>query len=217
MSDLCTLTTYALDGRCIRQGDIASCPVELCAQTTRALEAIALIRLGARAGLVSQLTGLEKTVAKRFYRQLHGRPSPAGLLPFTDTWYLRNPQRMLQAAVVWGLTRRFGQTVSSPAGQLIQIYESYTTLTPRPLLDIARVAFVPRLVEMGVWQEKRCVYCSTPYLAPVGIHHGVCPGCQLYRRYRCPACGSPWPAHATGRPRSLCESCNSIRKRSEAA
>ncbi len=86
MSDLCTLTTYPLDGRCIRQEDIVSCPVELCAQTTRALEAIALIRLGARAGLICQLTGLEKTVAKRLYRQLHGRPSPAGLLPFTDTW-----------------------------------------------------------------------------------------------------------------------------------
>jgi hypothetical protein len=42
------------------------------------LEAIRLIELGARAGMVHQLTGMDKTNANRLYRQIHQRPSPAG-------------------------------------------------------------------------------------------------------------------------------------------
>jgi hypothetical protein len=49
---------------------------------------------------VSQLTGLEKTVANRLYRQLHGRPSPSGQQPFSGTWYLKQDRRMAQATVV---------------------------------------------------------------------------------------------------------------------
>ena len=80
---------------------------ELCIQTQAALEAIRLTQLGARAGLVAQLTGLEKAVANRLYRQLHGRPSPPGQLPFTDSWYLKQDRRMLQATLVWHLSQRF--------------------------------------------------------------------------------------------------------------
>jgi hypothetical protein len=69
-------------------GNADTCEAELCVQTRAAEEAIRLTRLGARAGLVSRLTGLEKAVANRLYRQLHGRPSPPGQLPFSDSWYL---------------------------------------------------------------------------------------------------------------------------------
>ncbi len=62
-----------------------ACEAELCIQTRAAQEAIRLTQLGARAGLVAQLTGLEKAVATRLYRQLHGRSSPPGQLPFTDS------------------------------------------------------------------------------------------------------------------------------------
>jgi hypothetical protein len=41
---------------------------DLCTQTRTVQEAIRLTQLGARAGLVSQLTGLEKAVANRLYR-----------------------------------------------------------------------------------------------------------------------------------------------------
>jgi hypothetical protein len=71
-----------------------ACDADLCIQTRSAQKAIRLTRLGARAGLVSQLTGLEKTVANRLYRQLHGRPSPSGQQPFSGTWYLKQDRRM---------------------------------------------------------------------------------------------------------------------------
>jgi hypothetical protein len=86
-----------------------ACDADLCIETRAAQEAIRLTRLGARAGLVSQLTGLEKTVANRLYRQLHGRPSPPGQLPFSDAWYLRQDRRMAQATLVWQLSRRLAR------------------------------------------------------------------------------------------------------------
>ena len=68
----------------------ANCNVELCGYATRIREAVHLIQLGARAGLVCQLTHLEKAAVNRLYRELHGVPSPQGQTPFTDTWYREN-------------------------------------------------------------------------------------------------------------------------------
>lgn len=38
------------------------------------LDAVRLIQAGARAGLVCQLTGIDKKAANRLYRQIHDRP-----------------------------------------------------------------------------------------------------------------------------------------------
>ena len=61
------------------------------------LDAIRLIELGARAGMVCLLTGIDKTNANRLYRQIHQHPSPPGQAPFTDSWYLKSDYRMLHA------------------------------------------------------------------------------------------------------------------------
>jgi hypothetical protein len=92
-----------------------ACGADLCLQTRAAQEAIRLTQLGARAGLVSQLTRLEKAVANRLYRQLHGRPSPPGQLPFSDSWYLKQNRRMAQATLVWQLSQRLVQSQTTPA------------------------------------------------------------------------------------------------------
>ena len=79
---------------------------DLYRKTQKALKAIRLTELGARAGLVRQLTGLDKKVTKRLYRQLQGKPSPPGQMPFTDVWYLNNTRRLLHASIVWKLYQR---------------------------------------------------------------------------------------------------------------
>ena len=76
--ELSTLSTPAL----------CKLPAWITAAST--VEAIRLIELGARAGLVHQVTGMDQTNANRLYREIHRRPSPAGQAPFTDTWYLRS-------------------------------------------------------------------------------------------------------------------------------
>jgi len=192
---------------------IGSGEAELCAQTQAAYEAIRLTQLGARAGLVSRLTGLEKAVANRLYRQLQGRPSPPGQLPFSDSWYLKQDRRMLQATLVWQLSQRFVQTDLTPARRLIDVYESYRWMVPEPLLDIARVAFVPQLVAMGDWQAQSCALCEIRYLVPTGSPSTTCWGCRLYLRHRCRHCGASLTVHAEGRHREVCTACQRARHR----
>ncbi len=97
----CPLLALPLSSHCPGQADPAGCSIALCAYATTIQESIHLIRLGARAGHVSQLTQLDKTTAKRLYQQLCGKPSPPGQMPFTDTWYRENDRRMLQATLFW--------------------------------------------------------------------------------------------------------------------
>ena len=115
------------------------------------LEAIRLIELGARAGLVHQVTGMDQTNVNRLYREIHRRPSPAGQAPFTDTWYLRSEYHMLHAAQVWKLYQRFSPLDERPARRLIDVYEAYLFLVQEPQLDITHVAFVPDLIRSQLW------------------------------------------------------------------
>jgi len=186
---------------------------DLCLQTRARQEAICLTRLGARAGLVAQLTGLEKAVANRLYRQLHGRPSPPGQLPFSDVWYLRQERRMAQATLVWQLSRRFAQSSATPARRLIDVYECYLWLVAEPLLDIMRVAFVPNLVAVQEWEEQTCGHCQQVYVTPRGGLGNTCWSCRLYLRHRCRHCGAALTVRPTGRHRELCSACQRSRHR----
>lgn len=209
------VSTCPLDAHRVHPHPGAShpCRADLCQRTATAGEAIRLTRLGARASLVTHLTGLEKTVANRLYRQLHGKPSPPGQMPFTDAWYLREDRRMLHATLAWRLSQRLATQDLSPARRLIEVYESYRWLVPHPLLDITRVAFVPQLVAMQDWQAHTCAGCGSEYLAPTGSLGATCWACRLHRRYRCRQCGEPLPAQTKGRYRQLCQACQRARQR----
>lgn len=170
-------------------------------------EAIRLIELGARASLASQLTGIEKAVAKRLYLQVHGHPSPPGQMPFTDAWYLQSNQRLLQASIAWRVDRGLRHLKRRPARRLIDAYEYYQCAVREPLLDITHVAFVPRLVNIGLWQRRVCDLCSNAYVGPVTDVDSICPGCRLYRPYRCANCGTPLNPRPVGRNAELCAEC----------
>ena len=99
-----------------RTGDESSpVDIDVVNQAQKTLEAVQLVRLGARAALVCQLTGLTKKMVGRLYPLLTGIPSPSGLVPFTDTWYLKNNQRMLDANLVWRLFQRMEPVEQSVA------------------------------------------------------------------------------------------------------
>jgi flagellar transcriptional activator FlhC len=189
---------------CAERADLGDCGVELCGYATKISESTHLIRLGARARLVSQLTGLEKTTVKRLYHQLCGQPSPAGQMPFSDTWYRDNDLRMLHATLVWRLHRRLTRTRRGAARVLIDLFEAYTQLKPEPLLDITRTAFVPHLVTIGTWHERLCEFCKMHNLSPVESNSIACRGCRLYYRYRCHQCCSPLVPQSRGRRRTIC-------------
>lgn len=183
------------------------CTAELFQQAVQFLEAIELVQLGGRAGLVRQLTQIEKNAVNRLYRQLHGTASPPGQAPFTDAWYVDDDRRMLHATVVWRVHQRLSQTKRSEARLLIDVYRSYRCIVCKPLLDLTRAAFVPRLVDMATWEHRFCEHCDCAYVAPLVSQCTACPGCRLYHRYRCRHCHGPLHVKARGRRRRTCGQC----------
>ncbi|MCB1763780.1 MAG: hypothetical protein KDI27_11670 [Gammaproteobacteria bacterium] len=181
--------------------------VQIVHYASKITEAAHLIRLGARAGLVWRLTGLEKKLVKRLYRQITGHPSPPGQTPFTDTWYRDDDLRMLQATLVWHLHRRLQRTDCTSAHLLSDVFEAYRQLVPAPLLDITRAFFVLELVATGAWDKYQCVFCGMTYLSPVPRESTACPGCCLYFWHRCRQCGSRLGSKSKGRRRVTCCHC----------
>lgn len=195
------------DPSCIRRDARTACNADLCQQAARMHEAVELVELGGRAGLVSHITGIEKTAIKRLCRQLRGTPSPPGQAPFSDAWFLENDLRMLHATIVWRLHKQLMQTGRGKARVLIDVYTSYLRLVHRPILDLTHAAFVPNLLTLRIWEERACDYCNGPYLAPVVSNDNECPGCRLYHRHRCRVCGGAISAQRRGRRRHICEQC----------
>lgn len=182
---------------------------DLYLQAEKAIEATRLIELGARAGLVRQLTGLEKAKVNRLYCQLMGRPSPSGQTPFSDAWYLKDMRRLLHASVVWGLYQNLAWKGRNTARVLIDVYDGYLAIVNEPMLSLSRAFLVPQFVAMGIWQERRCGHCHSLYLAPMVSRANICPGCELYYRYRCRLCDAALEVTAKGRYSKTCPDCRS--------
>ena len=188
-----------------RCGD--ACPVERCDYARKIQESIHLIRLGARVGLAGQLTGLEKKTLKRLYRELIGRPSPSGQLPYSDTWLLENDRYQFHANLIWYLHRRMNCRACSPARILIDVFEVYTQMAREPRLNLTRTAFVIQLFSTGLWNEHRCSLCRTAFPAPVDSNPTACPACRLYYRHRCHRCNAPLSPKSRGVRRKRCIHC----------
>jgi hypothetical protein len=99
------------------------------------LDAADLIRLGARAPLVCNLTKIKKATVRSLFRKIRGLPSSPGQAPFTDTWFLKNDLRQLHANLIWYLHQALKQTVRSDARVLIDVYDSYTQIVQLPILN----------------------------------------------------------------------------------
>ena len=186
------------------------CAVARCDDAGRVLESMQLMRLGARAAPVSLLTGLERKTAKRMYREYHGRPSPAGQLPFSDAWLLENDHRLVQVMLIRHLYRRLNRVACSPARLLIDVYEVYQELARTPLLDLARTAVVIQLFAAGLWTERACTFCELTFPAPAKCNETSCPGCRCYFRYRCPHCGASRSPKGRGIRGRLCKQCGGV-------
>jgi len=181
--------------------------VDLYVQAQKSLDAIRLVELGARTTLVRKLTGLEKKVVKRLYRQLMGKPSTAGQMPFSDAWYLKDPRRMLHASLVWRLFESASKSSRTPARIMIDVYTGYLNLVDEPLLCITRAFFVSHLMAMDVWYERICIHCGVPYLTQIANIEAICPGCTIYYRHRCRQCGIAMEVSTQGRYRKSCDAC----------
>ncbi len=176
-------------------------------------EAIQLIGLGARAGLVTQLTGFEKPTVNRLFREITGQSPPSGQSPYTDKWYRHDQWRMAHASLVWRVHKRLIGSDLSDADVVIKTYNAYCQLVREPLLDLTYTAFVPQLVGAGTWAESRCTQCDTPFVAPVDGAQKICPGCYMLNRYRCTQCNTRTHRDAGNRFPARCRACGARRVR----
>ncbi len=181
--------------------------IEVVSQAHAILEAVRLVQLGARAALVSQLTGISKPVVSDLYRPLTGAASPPGQVPFTDTWYLRNTQRMMHANLVWQLYHKLEQIGRSAASVLIHVYEAYLAITDKPLLTLTRAFFVPRLVSIQAWYPQSCDHCTKSFIGPLASEGSICPVCIDYFHHRCRHCGIAITCRPSGRWKTACAAC----------
>ncbi len=179
----------------------------------KALEAVQLIQLGARAALVCQLTGLTKKVVARLYHRITGKPSPPGPVPFTDTWYLKTNQRMLDANLVWRLFHRMAPAEQGAAKVLIQVYEAYLEITDDPALSLTRAFFVPRLLTIDTWHTQTCEHCAMLFIAPLEHDGATCPVCIEYFNHRCRRCGIAIQYQIAGRRKIICSDCSERHKK----
>ncbi len=189
--------------------------IEVVTQARNTLDAVRLVRLGARTALVCQLTGLTKKVVTRLYPLLTGMPSPPGQVPFTDTWYLKSNQRMLHANVVWRLYQLLERIGRSTASVLIHVYEAYMEFMEAPLLTLTRAFFVPRLLTINAWYEQTCNHCGMSYIGPLGNDGSTCPACTEYFKRRCRSCGTAIEYRHAGRWKTICTGCHEQQKQSK--
>ena len=195
--------------------------IEVVSRAHRSLEAVHLIRLGARANLVCQLTGLAKNMVSALYPPLTGLPSPPGQVPFTDTWYLQRNIRVLHANVVWQLFQHFRGVDDAGPRLVIHVYQTYLQITEDPVLSLTRAYFVPRLISINDWCEQSCSHCGLRYIGPPDEGPPICPACVEYFRHRCRSCGAVIEKHTRGRRKARCTQCDAeirkIRKQVKAA
>lgn len=201
---------FALTGQ---KGDLRILDdIEVVSQARRSLEAIHLIRLGARATLVCQLTGLGKKTVRDLYLRITGLQSPSGQVPFTDTWYLNGNLRMIHANVVWQLNQHFSSSDHTGPGLVIHVYQTYLQITDEPILTLTRAYFVPRLISINAWYEQSCTDCGLRYIGPPGNNLSICPACVEYFKHRCQSCGAVIENHPLGRRKNSCTQCLEQRK-----
>jgi hypothetical protein len=189
-------------------------PPQLSHTILRYAAAYRLIELGARAGLVCQLTSLPRATIKTWYQQIRGQRSPPGLMPFSDTWYARTEQHILHTNIVWRLGCEAERLMQDPAWHLIAVYEAYLAVTPTPLLNITRAHFVSGLLRVKLWRTAQCEECATTFVGPVADIERLCPACRLQRAHRCVHCGSILLRKKTGRRLGKCPACGGSQARS---
>ena len=181
----------------------------LCQYVRQVQAAICLIRLGARASVAGQLTGLEKKTTKRLYQQLMGEPSPPGQLPYSDNWFLRNDRRQFHITLIWHLYHRFAPRTGSRAWVLIDTFETYLQWVQEPLLDLHRTAHAIQLFTSGLWVAHCCRVCNLVFPAPLDNNQHTCPCCRQYQWHLCKRCGLELSLKLHGVGRRRCPGCGS--------
>ena len=93
--------------------------------------AVMMVRMGARACVVSQITGLAQLDARTIWKQIMGESSPSGQQPNDMLWYTRTPQRRSHAALLVRFYDKACATLPDYAA-FAHAYYHYARMTASP-------------------------------------------------------------------------------------
>ncbi|WP_321806913.1 flagellar transcriptional regulator FlhC [Burkholderia sp. BCC1993] len=132
------------------------------------LEAVTLIRLGARPQMLEIELSLPHERLVRLYREVRGVAPPKGLLPFSSDWYMTWKANIHASLFhnVYRFLRSNAQCARLDA--LVKAYEWYASRCGaahcEPLLDLTRAWLLIRFVDGGVLSTARCVRCDAAFV-----------------------------------------------------
>lgn len=170
----------------------------------------AMVRMGARACVVSQLTGLPAPTTRKLWIELTGDSSPSGQQPNDLMWYVRNDTRRFHSALIVMLFNRARRSLPEHAA-LTHAYYHYAQLTG------AREhasGWTPSRSESSAFRPSERDYeipfSRAHYLVKVYTDEmlsGARRKCPLVIR-RCVKCGAPFMSHDTEAGPHRCPLCS---------
>ena len=148
--------------------------------------ALALLRHGARVGIVHWATGLKLDVLAGWYRHLHGRAPPRGPLPDSSGSMIRTRTEQVHASLFGVIYTRHDREGASERvidlRGLVCAYELYLALTREATLSINAAWILARDLRAGLASIGWCTACHAPYIALTESILIGCPLCPLYAR-----------------------------------
>ncbi|WP_176048285.1 flagellar transcriptional regulator FlhC [Burkholderia sp. BCC1644] len=132
------------------------------------LDAVTLIRLGARPQMLEIELALPHERLVRLYREVRGVPPPKGLLPFSSDWYMTWMANIHASLFhnIYSFLR-----IDARCSRLDALVKAYGLYAGRcgaarcdPLLDLTRAWMLVRFVDGGVLSTARCVRCHAAFV-----------------------------------------------------
>ncbi|WP_186211527.1 FlhC family transcriptional regulator [Burkholderia gladioli] len=132
------------------------------------MDAIALIRLGARLQLLQSEVALPHDRLVRLYREVRGVPPTKGLLPFSADWYM-TWMANLHASLFHGIYRfLLNEAGCRRLDALVKAYGQYLACCESaacsPALDLTRAWTLVRFVDGGILDTMQCVECGARFI-----------------------------------------------------
>ncbi|CAB3770228.1 MULTISPECIES: FlhC family transcriptional regulator [Burkholderia] len=151
----------------------------------RTMQAVALIRLGARLQMLEIECALPRDRLARLYREVRGVPAPKGMLPSSTDWYMTWFAN-LHASLFHGIYRFLrNEAGCSRVDALIKAYTLYAEhggaaglALP---LDLTRAWMLVRFVDCGVLDLASCAHCGASFITYRYAlrRHRACVACRL--------------------------------------
>lgn len=150
--------------------------------------ALALLRHGARVGLVHWATGLKTSVLAGWYREIHGRAPPRGPMPESTGSMIRTRTEHLFASlfgvIYAGQQKGSGSERVIDTRTLVRAYEIHLSMTDEPetTLTINKAWIIARDLRAGLASVAWCRTCEAHYIELRESILTGCPLCALYAR-----------------------------------